>query len=161
MDELPHITLSGDLEGDYVVLAERAGGVLKIGPAQPGGAPVVVALEKTCTACPAQWEGKLEDGRTIYARYRGGGLSVGVGDGLDEAVRNGMSEEAFYFEHLGDCLDGFMDFEELRTHLHGLLDFPEALEVKNERGFDWDPEALESLFPPKESEGSSPLREGD
>jgi hypothetical protein len=161
MGELPQIRLSGDLEGDYVVLAERAGGVLKIAPTQPGGAPVVVALEKTCPACPSQWEGRLEDGRTIYARYRGGGLSVGVGDGIDEAVRNGMSEEAFYFEHVGDCLDGFMDFAELQTHLYGLLDFPKELEVENERDFSWDPEALERLFAPKESEGSSPLQGDD
>lgn len=133
MDKLPRVTLSGDLEGDYVVLAERAGGVLKIAAAQPDGPPVVVALEKACTACPALWEGILEDGRTVYARYRGGALSVGVGAGVDEAVHNSMSEEAFYFDHVGDGFDGFMNFEELRAHLYGLLDFPEDLEVKNER----------------------------
>jgi hypothetical protein len=133
MDKLLRVTLSGDLEGDYIVLAERAGGVLKIAAAQPGGAPVVVALEKTCTACPALWEGSLEDGRTVYARYRGGALSVGVGAGVDKAVHNSMSEEGFYFEHVGDGFDGFMNFEELRAHLYGLLDFPEDLEVKNER----------------------------
>jgi hypothetical protein len=129
VDKLPHITLSGDLEGDYVVLAERAGGVLKIAPAQPDGVPVVVALEKTCFACPAQWEGELEDGRALYARYRGGGLSVGVGAGVEEAVHNSMSEEGFYFDHVGDGFDGYMDLEELRVHLSGLLDFPESLEV--------------------------------
>jgi hypothetical protein len=135
MDSLPRVKLSGDLEGDYVVLAQRAGGVLKIAAAQPDGAPVVVALKQTCPACPAQWEGTLEDGRSLYARYRGGGLSVGVGDGIKEAVRNSRPEEALYFEHVGDCLDGFMDFAELRTHLYGLLDFPEELVVEGERGW--------------------------
>ncbi len=135
MDKLPCITLGGDLKGDYVVLAERAGGGLKIAAAQPDGAPVVVALEKTCTACPALWEGSLEDGRTVYARYRGGALSVGVGAGVDEAVHNSMSEEAFYFDHVGAGLDGFMNFEELRAHLYGLLDFPEELVGEGERGW--------------------------
>jgi hypothetical protein len=158
MDELPRITLSGDMEGDYVVLAQRAGGVLKIAAAQPDGAPVVVALEKTCTACPSQWKGSLEDGRTLYARYRGGALSVGVGEGLDEAVHNGMSEEAFYFDHVGDGLDGFMNFEELRTHLYGLLDFPEDLEVKNER--EWgegeiDLKWLDGLWGSREDDSGS------
>lgn len=149
MVELPRITLSGDLEGGYVVLAEHAGGVLKIAAAQPDGAPVVAALEKTSTACPAQWEGRLEDGRALYARYRSGGLSVGVGMGIDEAVHNSMSEEGFYFEHVGDCLDGYMDFEELRAHLHGLLDFPEDLEVKNEREPSWDLKAFEKILAAK------------
>lgn len=72
MDKLPHIKVTGALEGDYVVLEERAGEVLKIAAAQPEGAPMVVTLEKTCTACPAQWEGKLKDGRALYARYRAG-----------------------------------------------------------------------------------------
>lgn len=135
MDKLPQIKLSGDLEGDYVVLAERGGGVLKIAPAQPGGAPVVVALTQTCPACPSQWEGTLEDGRSLYARYRGGGLSVGVGDSSEEAVRNSWSEEALYFDQVGDGLDGFMDFEELRAHLYGLLDFPEGLVVEGQS--DW------------------------
>jgi hypothetical protein len=146
VDKLPHVKLSGDLEGDYVVLTQRAGGVLKIAAAQPDGPPVVVALEKTCTACPAQWEGKLENGRALYARYRGGGLSVGVGAGIERAVRNSRSEEALYFEHVGDCLDGYMDFEELRIHLYGLLDFPESLEVKNERELSWDLEAFGEIF---------------
>jgi hypothetical protein len=135
VDELPRVELSGDFEGDYVVLAERPGGVLKIAPAQPGGAPVVATLTQTCPAFPSQWEGTLEDGRSLYLRYRGGGLSVGVGAGGKEAVRNSMSDQAFFFERVGDSLDGYMEFKELRLHLHGLLQFPEGLVVEGES--DW------------------------
>ncbi len=135
MDKLPRIKLSGDLEGDYVVLAEHAGGVLKIAPAQPGGAPVVVALEQTCTACPSQWEGTLEDGRSLYARYRGGLLRVGIGENVEAAHTNSFPKTALYCEHIGDGLDGFMGFEELRAHLYGLLDFPEGLVVEGQS--DW------------------------
>jgi hypothetical protein len=109
--------------------------VLKIAPARPGGAPVVVALEKTSTACPSQWEGTLEDGRSLYARYRHGLLRVGIGEDVKAAHTNSFPKTALYCEHIGDGLDGFMDFEELRAHLYGLLDFSEDLEVKNER--DW------------------------
>lgn len=113
MGELPHVKLSGDLEGDYVVLRRHAGGVLHIAPKQPEGRPKVVTLKKTSLACPSQWEGFLEDGRVIYARYRWGELSVGVGDGADEAVSNGMSDDALYAEPVSGGLDGYMDFEEL------------------------------------------------
>ncbi len=140
------------MEGDYAVVAERGNGTLLIAPLPAGGVPVMVALEKTCFACPAQWEGELEDGRALYARYRGGGLSVGVGEGADEAVQNSMSEKAFYFDHVGDCFDGWMNLEELRGHLRGLLDFPEGLEVENEGEPSWDPEAFAKLFPAKRSE---------
>ena len=43
-----------------------------------------------------------------------GALSVGVGVGIDEAVDNGRSDRALYADYVGDGLDGFMSFEELR-----------------------------------------------
>jgi hypothetical protein len=89
MDTLQHVRLSGDVEGDYVVLQRHAGGVLRIAPEQPERRLKVVALKKTSLACPSQWEGVLEDGRVIYVRYRWGELSVGVGDDVDEAVGTG------------------------------------------------------------------------
>ena len=153
MNKLARVRLSGDVDGDYVVIRERAGGVLQVAPEQPNGLPKVVALEKTCFACPAQWEGTLEDGRTIYARYRGGALSVGIGDDLDKAVENGWTDQALYADCVGDALDGFMDVEELRTHLYGLLEFPADLVVENEREPEWDLEALEKLLGPKRDDG--------
>jgi hypothetical protein len=133
MDRLPRISVSGDIEGDYVVLMHRAGGVLRIAPVPTGGLPVVTSLKKTCTACPAQWEGTLDDDRALYARYRWGELSVGLGKRIEDAIDNGRSEEALFCEHVGDGLDGLMGFEELRGYLWGLLDFPPDLEVKGER----------------------------
>jgi len=148
MGELPHVRLSGDLEGDYVVLRRHAGGILRIAPAQPEGRPKVLALRNTSLACPSQWEGVLEDGRAVYARYRWGELSVGVGESVDEAVRNGMSDQALYADPVGDGLDGYMDFEELKAHLHGLLEFPATLVVENERPPNFDPEGLAELLAP-------------
>lgn len=95
--------------------------------------PKVVALTETSLACPSQWEGTLEDGWVVYARYRHGRLSVGVGEYIDRAVRNGRSDQALFADRVGDGLDGFMEFDELKAHLHGLLEFPTDLVVKNER----------------------------
>jgi hypothetical protein len=93
----------------------------------------LVSLKNTCTACPSQWEGTLEDGRAIYARYRHGELSVGVGNDINEAVRNGMSDQALYANGIGNGLDGFMDFQELKAQLHGLLEFPADLDEHDRR----------------------------
>jgi hypothetical protein len=74
------------------------------------GAAKVIALKRTCLACPSQWEGNLADGRAVYARYHHGELSIGVGDEIDEAVRNASSDLALHAEEVGDGLDGFMNF---------------------------------------------------
>jgi hypothetical protein len=113
------------------------------------GLPKLTALKKTSIACPSQWEGGLEDGRAIYIRYRHGHLSVGVGDDIDEAVRNGKSDQTFFADDMNDALDGFMDFEELTAHLHGLLEFPANLVVENERSPRPNPKALEELLGPQ------------
>src|SRR6187200_3071987 len=90
--------------------------------------PKLVSLKNPCIACPSQWEGALEDGRAIYARYRHGELSVGVGNDINEAVRNGMSDQALYANAIGNGLDGFMDPQELKAQLHGVLEFPADLD---------------------------------
>jgi hypothetical protein len=91
---------------------------------QPDSPLELATLTRTCLACPSQWEGALDDGRAIYVRYRHGELSVGIGGDIDDAVRNGMSDQALYAADIGDGLDGFMDVEELKAHLRGLLEFP-------------------------------------
>jgi hypothetical protein len=116
----------------------------------PGGlngdraVPTVLALRRTCIACPSQWEGTLADGQVIYARFRHGYLSVGLGQEIAEAVDNSKPGLALYEDLVGDGLDGFMDFEELKGHLGGLLEFPAGLVVENER----------QLFPSPEPGGS-------
>jgi hypothetical protein len=84
--------------------------------------PTVVALNKTCVACPSQWEGALDDGRAVYARFRHGHLSVGIGETVEGAVDNAMSDPALYEGDIADGLDGFMDFDELKEHLRELLE---------------------------------------
>lgn len=53
----------------------------------------VVRYVKTCPACPAQWEGTLDDGRMIYARYRHSELrvmiSVGPTTNVDDVLCEG------------------------------------------------------------------------
>ena len=69
--------------------------------------PTLQSIEKTCTACPAQWEGELSDGTRFYVRYRFGVLRVGFGATPDDAV----ADTRFEWE-LGDALDGWMDWDQ-------------------------------------------------
>lgn len=50
-------------------------------PDLPPETPIrVVKVEHFGGACPTQLEGKTEDGKEVYARYRGGRLSVRIND---------------------------------------------------------------------------------
>lgn len=124
MKTLPRIRITGDLDGDYVVLAARPNGQLKIAPEQPDGLPRIVTLRRMTWACPTQWVATLADGRTVYARSCNGEFSVGVGADLDDAVLKSSGPEALYFEYVED---GPMGFDELRACLYGLLEFPANL----------------------------------
>lgn len=84
---------------------------------------IITELNKTCDACPAQWEGRTSDGFPIYIRYRWGHLSICIGpnkDGdYDEAV---MGQEIFACDS-GDGFDGFLSFKELKKLTKGKIKF--------------------------------------
>jgi hypothetical protein len=88
--------------------------------------------EENVLACPSQWEAVLDDGRAVYARFRHGHLGVGTGETVERAVDNAMSDQALYEGKIGEGLDGFMDFEELKARLRGLIEFQGDLDVEDE-----------------------------
>lgn len=92
--------------------------------------PSVVALEQTCLLMPSQWEGELDDGRSLYVRYRHGLLRVGVGEGAKDASRNSATESALCCKQIEDADEDMMSFKELRGHLRGVLEFPDELVVE-------------------------------
>jgi hypothetical protein len=53
----------------------------------------IKAIVRTCTACPSQWEGKLENKQDIYIRYRWSHLTVQIGNTLTEAI---ISEPVYH-----------------------------------------------------------------
>ena len=69
----------------------------------------------------------------LYAHYRRGQLNVGVGGDRDGAIANSFPGKSLLSKYLGGELDGFMDFEDLRAQLYGLVEFPAGLEVDGER----------------------------
>jgi hypothetical protein len=80
--------------------------------------PTVVELAQTCGACPAQWEGRTDDGGHVYIRFRFGMLTAGFGATLDDAVSDGL-----YAAQLSDGLDGCLDEPTMKRRLAGVLEF--------------------------------------
>ena len=77
----------------------------------------ITEIIETCSACPSPWEGKLEDGRHFYARFRFGYLSFSVGSSVDDAV---MGEEV-YGRKVSDGLDGVMSMDDMMRHVGAVL----------------------------------------
>jgi len=84
----------------------------------------VVELKRTCFACPSQWEGKTDDDRPVYVRFRWGCLAVEVGkpgQGIDDAILTG---DRIFCEEIGDAFDGFMTFESLKEATQKVASWP-------------------------------------
>ena len=80
--------------------------------------PLVTELVQTCDSCPSQWEGRIEDGRHVYIRYRWGRLQVGIADTLDEAIRNKV-----HVSRLGGPFDGILSDDEMKREVSSVLRF--------------------------------------
>ena len=85
----------------------------------------VKEIERTCIACPSQWEGKTDDDRPIYIRYRWGYLSVCLGPSGGD-IWSAVGGEEIYGKQLGDDLDGFLTYQRLREVLSGVVELPDV-----------------------------------
>lgn len=81
------------------------------------------------TVCPSQWFAITKCGRMIYVRYRCGRLTLTVGEPniLEEA--NAVCGDLIYEKYVGDEMDGYMTFNELKNHCFGVVVWPEKESV--------------------------------
>lgn len=81
------------------------------------GHPFVVTVTQTCWACPVQYEGKLNDGRFFYFRYRFGVATLGVGSTPDDAAEDPAETRLA----VGDNLRGTFEDDEERDRVFSRL----------------------------------------
>jgi hypothetical protein len=84
---------------------------------------VVKELTKTCSFCPSQWEGRTEDDKPIYVRYRWGHLSICLGQ-KGGSINDAVLGESVFESQLGDSLDGYLYDEELINATKGIIQWP-------------------------------------
>lgn len=87
----------------------------------------VITIERTCEACPAQWEGSLEDKRMIYIRYRWGWLSVRVSKEATDDIADAVRGKEIFGMYYGNDMDGTMLFETLMRLTENALDFSKII----------------------------------
>ena len=76
----------------------------------------ITELLQTCSACPSQWEAKLEDGRMLYVRYRWGYLSVCRSSYPTDNVYEAVGGEEVFGQQIGDDMNGCMSTSEMLSH---------------------------------------------
>jgi hypothetical protein len=81
---------------------------------------VITKMVQTCWACPSQWDGWDANGVYYYFRYRWGHLSIRRDD-----VLHG---DPVFDSDVGDAMDGFMSYPELRDLMADVLTLPDACE---------------------------------
>ena len=72
----------------------------------------ITDIQQTCPAFPSQWDGRLEDGRPFYIRYRGGYLAVRfgpVGGSFDDA----LNADNWFDQKVGGDRDGEIELAEV------------------------------------------------
>jgi aspartyl-tRNA synthetase len=84
---------------------------------------VIQRIEMTCSACPTQWEVKLECGKMAYIRYRWGYLSLRISAVETDDIMVAVGSREIYGKQLGDEFDGTISFEQMKSELGHLLDF--------------------------------------
>ena len=73
----------------------------------------VVSYEITCHSCPSQWEGKTEDGREVYIRFRFGCFYCEIdGEKIYQSSPKGY-----------DGYSGTMSDADMKKELSGVLSF--------------------------------------
>lgn len=95
----------------------------------------VTKITKTCPSNPYQLEGEVDYKKPLYVRYRYGVLSFMVGT-AGESVEEMLYRRIVETEHphndfekkIGDTYDGEITFEEMKSHVVGLLNFGNLME---------------------------------
>lgn len=77
----------------------------------------IIKVNRTCSACPSQWELTLKDGRMIYVRYRWGMLSIRISPDPTTDIGDAVGGEELIHEQLGDDLDGCIEYHEIGQYL--------------------------------------------
>jgi hypothetical protein len=85
--------------------------------------PKLASVTQTCEGCPSQWEGRLEDGRCFYIRYRWGHLQVWISKNASYAVKDALDGEQIYSEQHGPDMDGVMQWPSVENYLSNVFDF--------------------------------------
>lgn len=86
----------------------------------------VVSAHCTCFACPSCYIGKTADGKTVYARYRFGHLSVRF-DAASRPQHDGAGGREILAVEIGNQTDGCLDYQHLRLQTVGIVDWPAEL----------------------------------
>lgn len=94
----------------------------------------VISVERTCRACPSQWEGVTDDRRLIYVRYRYGVLRIAISDPGATDIHAAVNGEELFCLEWGDPFGGDMSYSELIALTADHVEWPESDDCEKHPG---------------------------
>ncbi len=85
----------------------------------------IIELIRTCTWCPAQWEGKTECDRLVYIKERHSNLTIRLSQAGATDIMKAIDGELIYGEYTGT--EGRLRFDELMGFTIKVLEFSEEV----------------------------------
>lgn len=89
----------------------------------------IVSIDYAGGACPYQLEGKTEDGKWFYLRYRGGMLRYVVAETHTTWMKSRKDSWYDYSKKIGDDYDGYAEHDVIYPHLKDHIHFPEGFRL--------------------------------
>lgn len=84
----------------------------------------IIQIDRTCTACPSQWDAWTDSDEYVYIRYRSGRFRIDIMDNEESFMDYDSGRcVTLYTEEFGDPLDGYIDDETMVEHAKGTLTF--------------------------------------
>ena len=98
----------------------------------------ITKINRTCYACPSQWDATTKDDRQVYIRYRWGNLSVNVSKPKAKGEFAALDGDCVFCNQVGDGYDGMMEYADLKNILEsaGVAKLPETSEGEEDATYD-------------------------
>jgi len=88
----------------------------------------IANIECTCYGSPTQYEGKLDNGKMFYFRFRWGELSISESEHPTEEIDDAITGTIMLEHQTDDKWNGRLSAEEVITYLSGVYHLTSAIE---------------------------------
>lgn len=83
----------------------------------------ITAIKRTCYASPTQYEGKPDNGKMFYLRFRWGELSISESMQPTEDINDAVDGEVVLEHQTSNEWDGLLSPEQVEAYLSSLYTF--------------------------------------
>ncbi len=89
--------------------------------------PTITEIKCTCNVSPTQYEGKLDNGKMFYFRFRWGGLEISESETPTNEIDDAVTGKVVLEHQTDDQWNGSLSPEEVITYLASVYNIPSQI----------------------------------